>query len=176
MSFIGGAAAGGIVAFLITNGFKKVKEETDKLGNTIISGVRDGETPIKITLKNNAVLSPQFDLVQVSTNQLVKNVDQPLYFFKNESSLIKRIYSFSMIPDATFQNEGFVEVHLNGVKFFPISDPVQAQYLDTAAINIPIPESFGLKILPKDKLEVFVWNPSGNVVSLTVAVFIGEMP
>ncbi len=176
MSFVVGAATGGIIAFLVTNGFTKVKEETDKIGNTIITGVRDGSPPFKVTIKNQAVISPQFDLVQVVTSQTVKNVDQPLYELKNESSVIKRIFSFSLVPDATFQNEGFVEVHLNGVKFFPITDPTQGQFSDIAAINLPIPENYGLKILPKDKLEVFAWNPSGNQIKMTIATFIGELP
>lgn len=176
MSLIVGGVAGGIIAFLVSGGFTKIKETTDRIGNTIITGVRESDgKPVSVTIKNNAVISPQFDLVRIST-AVNKKPNSPQYELKNESSVIKRIFSISVVPDATLQTEGFIEIHLNGVKFFPISDPIAGIYTDISAINVPIPDSYGLKILPDDKLEVFLWNPLSNSISATIAVFIGELP
>ncbi|MBA7492245.1 hypothetical protein ES702_02794 [subsurface metagenome] len=172
------AGVGAIVALLATNGFTKIQEKIDnKNGNTILSATSPEGKSFDVQIKNNAIISPQFDLVRITTSETVKQDDNsPIYELKNESSVIKRIFSLSIVPDATFQTEGLIAITLNGVTFFPITNQIQGDYTDISAINIPIPDTYGLKILPKDKLKVFIWNPSGNPISASVAVFIGELP
>lgn len=178
MSFIAGGAIGAIIAIFLTKGFTGIKETVNpKTGNTIITALSPtDQKPVSVELKNNAIVSPQFDFVRVTTSQTLKNSASPIYKLNNESGNIKRIFTIAIVPDATFQTEALMEIHLNGVKFFPITDQVQGQFSDVSAINVPIPDTYGLKILPKDKLEFFVWNPSGNPVTASIAVFIGELP
>lgn len=172
------AGFGAIVALLITQGFTKISEKIDdKTGDKILSATTPTGGILNVQLKNDAVISPQFDLVRITTSQTTRSPDeQPNYEIKNDSSVIKRIFSLSIIPDSTLQTEGFVVVKLNGVQFFPITSGVAGNFTDISAINIPIPDTYGLKILPKDKLRVFIWNPAGNPITATVAVFIGELP
>jgi len=172
------AGFGALVALLVTQGFTKIKETfDDKTGDKILESTSPTGQILKVQLKNDAVISPQFDLVRIQTSQTTRsNDDLPNYELKNESSVIKRIFSLSIIPDSTLQTEGFVVVKLNGVQFFPITSGIAGNFTDISAINIPIPDTYGLKILPKDKLRVFIWNPSGNLIKATIAVFIGELP
>ena len=172
------AGFGALVALLITQGFTNIKEVfAEKTGDKILESTSPTGQILKVQLKNDAVISPQFDLVRITTSQTIKSNDEnPNYELKNESSAIKRIFSLSIIPDSTMQTEGFVVVKLNGVQFFPITSGVAGNFTDISAINIPIPDTYGLKILPKDKLKVFIWNPSGNPINVSVAVFIGELP
>lgn len=178
VSAIVSAGVGAIVAILATQGFTKFAEAIDpKSGDKILTATSKTGEVLNVQLKNDAVISPQFDLVRITTSQTTKSADEkPNYELKNESSVIKRIFSLSIIPDSTLQTEGFVVVKLNGVQFFPITSGVAGNFTDISAINIPIPDTYGLKILPKDKLKVFIWNPTGNPIKATVAVFIGELP
>lgn len=171
-----GSAAGVIIGLLISQGFSKLKETTDKFGNTIITGVDSTGKIQSVALKNNAMISPQFDVIRVTTSRTTRDDNNPDYILKNDSSVIKRIFALSVIPDSTMQSEGLMQLNLNDVKFFPITSPTQGFLTDTGVFTVPIPPTYGMKILPKDKLEVFIWNPSGNPVSATVAVFIGELP
>lgn len=172
------AGFGALAAILVTEGFKNIRDTLNKkTGDRILSATSPNGEILNVQLKNNAVISPQFDFVRIGTSAITRsNADNPNYELKNESSLIKRIFALSIIPDATFKTEGLIEIHLNGVKFFPITSSSQADFTDISAINIPIPDTYGLKILPKDKLKVFIWNPTGNPINASVAVFIGELP
>ena len=53
---------------------------------------------------------------------------------------------------------------------------IAGDFQDVSALNIPIPDTYGLKILPKEKLKIFIADPTGGTVSGTIAVFIGELP
>ncbi len=173
---LAGSAAGIILGQLLAQGFTKLKTETDKLGNTIITGTDTSGQIQKVQLKNNAMISPQFDVVRLSTSNTERDDNNPQYELKNDSSVIKRIFALSIVPDSTMQTEGLIQLQLNGVRFFPITAPIQGFLTDTAVFTVPIPDTYGMKILPKDKLEVFIWNPTGNPIAATVAVFIGELP
>lgn len=181
MSAIGGAIAGGITAvilLLITNGFSKIQQLTMQNGDTLIKAIdRDGK-PINVQLKNNAVISPQFDQVRITTNSKVfPNSNQPNFELKNNSSVIKRIFALSVIPDGTFQSDGIMKITLNEAPLFPITPLVAGDFQDVSGLNIPIPDTYGLKILPKAELKVFIASPpTGALVGVTVAVFIGELP
>lgn len=177
MSFVAGGFVGAVIAYFITGGFSSIKESVNpKTGNTIITAIDPkSQKPVSVELKNNAIVSPQFDFVRVTSSFTTKQTT-PTYTLKNESGVIKRIFTVAIVPDSVFQTEGLIEIHLNGAKFFPLSDQVQGQYQDVTAINVPIPDTYGLKILPKDKLEVFIWNPTGNAVAASIAIFIGELP
>lgn len=172
------AGIGAVVALLVGQGFTKVTQNTDsKTGDTILSATRkDGES-VNVQLKNNAVISPQFDFVRLSASRTeASNEDNPTYELKNFSSVIKRVFALSIVPDSVMKSEGFMKILLNGTQMFPITNLVSGSFQDVDAINIPIPDTYGLKILPKDKLKVFLWSETGAQVSATIAVFIGELP
>jgi len=180
MSAIGGAIAGGITAvilLLVTNGFSKIQQIGLKNGDTLIKAIDKNGVPVNVQIKNNAVVSPQFDQVRITTSQLVfPNSNRPNFELKNNSSVIKRIFALSVVPDPTFQADGIVKITLNEAPLFPITPLVAGDFQDVSALNIPIPATYGLKILPKDTLRVFIASPNGTLVGLTVAVFIGELP
>jgi len=181
MSFTGGAIAGGITALillLITNGFTKIQAFAMENGDTRLTAIDKNGKPIDVQLKNNAVISPQFDQVRITTTAKVfPDSNQADFVLKNNSSLIKRIFALSMVPDPTFQSDGIVKITLNEAPLFPITPLVAGDFQDITALNIPIPDTYGLKILPKDELRVFIASPpTGALVGLTVAVFIGELP
>lgn len=180
MSAIGGAIAGGITAvilLLITNGFSKIQQIGLKNGDTLIKAIDKNGVPVNVQIKNNAVVSPQFDQVRITTSQKVfPNSNNPNFELKNNSSVIKRIFALSLVPDGTFQSDGIVKITLNEAPLFPITPLVVGDFQDVSSLNIPIPDTYGLKILPKEKLRVFIASPNGTLIGLTVAVFIGELP
>ena len=180
MSFSGGAIAGGITALLVvlvSNGFTKLKAFAEENGDQLITGIDKNGAPISIQIKNGAVISPQFDSVRISTNVTTfPNSNQPNFELKNESSVIKRIFALSFVPDPVFQTDGILSITLNEAPLFPITPMIAGDFQDVSALNIPIPDTYGLKILPKRKLRVFIASPNGALVSGTIAVFIGELP
>jgi len=178
MSALLSAGVGAVVALLLQSGFKKVEETVDsRTGNTILKATREDGSVQNVQLKNNAVISPQYDFVRISNASAKRsNSNSPQYELKNESSVIKRIFSISIVPDATFKAEGFLAITLNGAPFFPISNLNAGDFQDVDSITIPIPDTYGLKILPKDKLKVFIWSSTGAVINASVAIFIGELP
>lgn len=178
MSAILSAGVGALVALLLSGGAKSVTQRIDeKSGDTILGITRADGSITNVQLKNNAVISPQYDFVRLSASRNTKSDDNdPQYFLKNTSSVIKRIFSISIVPDNTFKAEGFLQITLNGVTFFPITNPIAGNFQDVDSITIPIPDTYGLKILPKDKLKVFIWSATGATINATIAVFIGELP
>ncbi len=178
MSAILSAGVGALVALLLTGGAKSVTQKIDALTGDTILGVTQADGSVtNVQLKNNAVISPQYDFVRISASRNTKSDDNnPQYLLKNQSSVIKRIFSISIVPDATFKAEGFLQITLNGVTFFPITNPVAGNFQDVDSITIPIPDTYGLKILPKNELKVFIWSATGALINATIAVFIGELP
>jgi len=181
MSALGGAIVGGgitaLIILLLSNGFTKIQQIGLKNGDTLLKAVDRNGVPVNVQLKNNAVISPQFDQVRITTSQLVfSNSNRPNFELKNNSSVIKRIFALSLVPDPTFQADGIVKITLNEAPLFPITPLVAGDFQDVSALNIPIPDTYGLKILPKDTLRVFIASPNGTLVGVTVAVFIGELP
>lgn len=180
MSAIGGAIAGGITAvilLLVTNGFQKIQQIGLKNGDTLIKAIDKNGKPISVQVKNNAVISPQFDQVRIKTSsKTFPDSNSPNFFLKNNSSVIKRIFALSLVPDPTFQADGIVKITLNEAPLFPITPLVAGDFQDVSSLNIPIPDTYGLRILPKDELRVFIASPNATLVALTVAVFIGELP
>jgi len=176
MSLVAGGI-GAIIALLVSQGFTQVKAFAETNGDTTLTGFDANGKPISVQLKNNAVVSPQFDLVRISTI-LTKFPDSnsAQFKFKNQSSVIKRIFALSIIPDANFQTKGILKITLNEAPLFPITNLVAGDFTDISALNIPIPDTYGLKILPKDELRVFIASPDGTSVTVSVAVFIGELP
>ncbi len=178
MSFILSAGVGAVIALLLSGGAKSVTQRIDeRTGDTILGVTQKDGSVTNVQLKNNAVISPQYDFVRISATRNTKSDDnQPQYLLKNTSSVIKRIFSISFVPDSTFKSEGFLQISLNGVTFFPITNPVAGNFQDVDSITIPIPDTYGLKILPKDELRVFIWSDTGALVNITLSVFIGELP
>jgi len=178
LSFILSAGVGAVIALLLSGGAKSVTQRIDeRTGDTILGVTQKDGSVTNVQLKNNAVISPQYDFVRIQATRSTKSDDnRPQYFLKNTSSVIKRIFSISIVPDATFKNEGFLEITLNGVTFFPITNPIAGNFQDVDSITIPIPDTYGLKILPKHELKVFIWSATGVLINATIAVFIGELP
>ena len=180
MSAVLSAGVGALVALLLANGFTKVQQKIDsKTGDTILAATRPDGTVQNVQLKNNAVISPQYDFKRISapSSQTTKRDDNsPDYELKNESSVIKRIFSISIVPDSSFKADGILSISINETTFFPIGNLAVGDFQDVDSITIPIPDTYGLKILPKEKLKVFIWSPTGQVISCTIAVFIGELP
>ena len=171
------AGIGAVVALLISGGFTKIKQSQTTEGDTILSATRSDGESVDVQLKNNAIISPQFDFVRITASQTeASDENTPNYELKNESSVIKRIFALSVVPDPTFKAEGFIKILLNDTQMFPITNLTAGAFQDVDAINIPIPDTYGLKILPKRKLKVFIWSATGAVVNATIAVFIGELP
>jgi len=176
MSLVAGGV-GALIALLLSQGFTKIEQIAQPNGDTVLRATNAKGIPINVQLKNNAVISPQFDQVRISTNKKVfPNENTPNFFIKNNSSVIKRIFALSIIPDGTFQADGIVKILLNEAPLFPITPLVAGDFADVSALNIPIPDTYGLKILPKNELKVLIASPNETVVTLTVAVFIGELP
>jgi len=176
MSLVAGGV-GAIIALLLSQGFTQVKAFADQNGDTNITGFDSTGKPINVQLKNNAIVSPQFDQVRVISSDLTFPDDnQPNFEFKNRSGVIKRIFALTLIPDASFQAQGIVKITLNDAPLYPITNLQAGDFQDVSALNIPIPDTYGLKILPKDSLKVFIADPTGGTVALTIAVFIGELP
>jgi len=180
LSFGAGALAGGVTALLVvllSNGFTKVKAFAEENGDTTIRATDPQGAPVSIQIKNGAVISPQFDQVRISTSATVfPNSNQPNFELKNNSSVIKRIFALSFVPDGTFQSDGILQITLNEAPLFPITPMVAGDFQDVSALNIPIPDTYGLKILPKRELKVFIASPNGVLVAGTIGVFIGELP
>lgn len=176
MSIVAGGI-GAIIALLVSQGFTQVKAFAETNGDTTLKGFDPNGKPINVQLKNNAVVSPQFDQVRITSNDLVFPDDNsPNFEFKNRSGVIKRIFALTLIPDASFQAQGIVKITLNEAPLYPITNLQAGDFQDVSALNIPIPDTYGLKILPKEKLKIFIADPTGGTVALTIAVFIGELP
>ena len=176
MSLVAGGV-GAILALLLSQGFTGLKAFADTNGDTNITGFDANGKPINVQLKNNAIVSPQFDQVRITSNNLVfPNENSPDFEFKNQSGVIKRIFALTLVPDASFQAQGIVKITLNEAPLFPITNLQAGDFQDVSALNIPIPDTYGLKILPKDKLKIFIADPTRGTVALTIAVFIGELP
>jgi len=176
MSLVAGGV-GAIIALLLSQGFTNLKAFADTNGDTNITGFDSNGKPINVQLKNNAIVSPQFDQVRLITSSTTfPNDNSPNFEFKNQSGVIKRIFALTLIPDASFQAGGIVKITLNEAPLYPITNLQAGDFQDVSALNIPIPDTYGLKILPKEKLKIFIADPTGGTVALTVAVFIGELP
>jgi len=176
----GAIVAGGIgalILLLLSNGFTKVKVFAMENGDKQLTAISPEGKPVNVQLKNDAVVSPQFDQVRITTTDLVfPDSNQPNFELKNFSSVIKRIFAVSLVPDGTFQTDGIVKITLNEAPLFPITPLVVGDFQDVSGLNIPIPDTYGLKILPKESLKVFIASPTGSLVGMTVAIFIGELP
>lgn len=178
MSSLGSALAGGavsaIIFLLLSNGFKKVEAFT-KGGSTTIFGDDANGKPFKVQLQNEAIIGPQYDIVELDTTTVTQKPARANYTIENPDDIDKRVFTIAFIPDSTFKAQGIIEIFLNGVRLFPITDPTQGFLSSVTALNIPIPPNFGLKIKPREKLEVFVYNPSGASAKVNFAVFVGNI-
>ena len=181
MSAIIAGGLSALIVLLATNGFSKIQEKIDsRTGDTILSATTPDGKPFTVQIKNNAIVSPQFDLVRLlvpTTQTTFRNSNQPDFELKNESSVIKRIFAITFIPNASFQADGILKMTLNEAPLFPITDQIAGDLQDVTALNIPIPDNYGLKILPKEKFKLFLADPSGaGGLAGSIAVFIGELP
>jgi len=174
-----GATAGitALIFLLISSGFKKV-EAISKGGLTFLTGEDKDGKPFKVALSNEALTQPQYDIVELDTltgaSAITKKSDRPQYFIENADDVDKRVFAIALVPDSTFKTEAIIEIFLNRVRLFPITDPSGGFLSSVTSLNIPIPPNYGLKIKPRQKLEVFVYNPLGNSATVNFAVFVGN--
>lgn len=175
MSAFIGSAAGGFVSFLLGLGFTNIQQRLDPDGNFNFFGTNQNGKPFNVTLKQDALRSPQYDLVEIIVGAgVTKKPDIPQFSIKNEGSGIKKIFTIGIIPDAAAKSDAVLEVFLNESRVFPISDPTAGMFQNVTSVNIPIPPNFGLKIEESKKLEVFAWTPTGVASVFTFAVFIAN--
>jgi len=177
MSALIAGGVGALIALLLSQGFTKIQAFALENGDTKLTMLDRNGKPIDVQLKNNAVISPQFDQVRITTTATsFPESNQPNFELKNQSSVIKRIFALSIVPDPVFQTDGIIKITLNEAPLFPITPLVAGDFQDVSGLNIPIPDTYGLKILPKEELKVFIASPAGTLVGATIAVFIGELP
>ncbi len=175
MSAIVAGGVGAFIGFLLAQGFTDLKVFAE--GDTKIFTGRDANGKVfRVAFANEALANPQYDLVELTTGTtLLKKSFKAQFEIKNTSSVDKRVYTIGIVPDATFKTEGILEIFLNEVRLFPISNGVQGMFKNVSSLNIPIPANYGLQIKESFSLEVFVFNPSGNAATVNFSVFIANI-
>lgn len=158
-------------------GFKKIQEERNADGTISLTGIApNGDKVTLVQLRNPTLGSPQYDLINLTTSAVKKDPAAPIYSISNDSSIDKRIFTIAFIPvDAVTKSEAVLEIFLNEKRLFPITNGAQGMLSGVTSLNVPIPANYGLAINESKKLEVFLWNPSGNPINVTFAVFIANM-
>ena len=175
MSAIIAGGVGAFVGFLLAQGFTDIKAFAQG-GASILTGKDSNGKPFRVAIQNQVLANPQFDIVELDTGAtILKKTDKAQYEIKNTASGDKRIYTIGIVPDATFKTDGVIEILLNGVRLFPITNPAQGMLKNVSSLNIPIPANFGLGIKESEKLEVFIWNPSAAAATINFAVFIANI-
>ena len=173
MSAIVAGGVAGLLAFLLAQGFTELSSRTAG-GITSIFGKDKNGKPFKVSVQNEALVNPQFDIVELDSGVTTKKQRTAQFEIKNTSSTVKKIFAISIIPDAGMKTDGVIEVFLNESRLYPITDPSPGMLKGVSALNIPIPPNFGLRIDESKKLEVFVWTPNAVAVQTTFAVFIAN--
>lgn len=170
-----GTGVGSFIGFLLAQGFTKLVSRSEG-GFSVLTGLTPDGKPFNVKIQNPTLANPQYDLVKLSTGTTItKKTDKAQYEITNTASGDKRIYTIGIVPDATFKTDGVLEIRLNGVRLFPISDPAQGMLENVSSLNIPIPANYGLSIKESDKLEVFIWNPNAANATVNFAVFIANV-
>ena len=175
MSTIIAGGVGAFVGFLLAQGFTEIQSRVTGLTTTIF-GTRPNGKPFKVTVQNEALANPQYDVVELDTGTTtLKKPNIPQFTIENNASGDKRIYTIGIVPDTTFKTQGIMEILLNEVRLFPISTPAQGMFKNISSLNIPIPANYGLRIVESKKLEVFIWNPSAASATVNFALFIANI-
>ena len=129
----------------------------------------------KIQIDNKTIIGPQYHLLELDTATDIKKPRVPQFVIENPQDADRRIFGLSFTPDTVFSSEGIINIFLNNVRMLPVEDRSQGMLSSITALNVPIPANFGLKILPRRKLEVFIWNPDGNSAKINFSCFIGDL-
>lgn len=175
MSAILAGGVGAFIGFLLAQGFTDLKSFAQG-GFAILTGKDPNGKVFKVSIQNEALKNPQYDIVNLDTGTtILKKSNKAQFEIKNTASGDKRIYTIGLVPDATFKTDGVIEIILNGVRLFPITSPSQGMLQNVSSLNIPIPSNYGLKIEESRKLEVFIWNPNGASATINFAVFIANI-
>jgi len=175
LSAIIAGGVGAFLGFLLAQGFSQLASATDG-GFTLITGKDPNGKPFQVKFANEALVNPQYDLVKLTAQSTdTKKPNKAQFTIKNDASGDKRIYTLGVVPDTVFKADGVMEIILNGVRLFPITSPAQGMFENVSSLNIPIPANFGLKIKESDKLEVFIWNPSGALATINFSIFIANI-
>ena len=130
---------------------------------------------IKVQIDNKTIVGPQYHLLELDTLTEIKKPRIPQFKIQNPQDADRRIFGLSFTPDAVFSSEGIINIFLNRVRMLPVEDRSQGMLSSVTALNVPIPANFGLKILPRQSLEVFIWNPSGNSAKINFSCFVGDL-
>jgi len=129
----------------------------------------------KVQIDNRTILGPQYHLLELDTTTNTKKPRIPQFKIQNPQDADRRIFGLSFTPDSLFSGEGIINIFLNRVRMLPVEDRSQGMLSSITALNVPIPPNFGLKILPRQSLEVFIWNPSGNSAKINFSCFVGDI-
>ena len=130
---------------------------------------------IKVQIDNKTIVGPQYHLLELDTLTEIKKPRIPQFKIQNPQDADRRIFGLSFTPDAVFSSEGIINIFLNRVRMLPVEDRSQGMLSSVTALNVPIPANLGLKILPRQSLEVFIWNPSGNSAKINFSCFVGDL-
>jgi len=130
----------------------------------------------RVQLDNLTLESPQYFIETLDTLNLTKKTKKAQFEIKNIKGRDTRVFGISLVPDSTFRRLGFIEVWLNEVRLLP-ANPTKAigKLSNIDSLNVPIPQNFGLKILPDKKLEFFVYSFVGVTSKLNVTAFTGDI-
>jgi len=129
----------------------------------------------RVTFDNRTLSGAQYHLLKLQTGTITKKTTKPQFIVDNFQNRDRRIFGLSFTPSLLFSEEGIVEVRLNEVRILPVEPPAQGMFENITALNVPIPPNFGLKIQESMKLEVFIWNPDSNDVSINLSCFVGDI-
>jgi len=129
----------------------------------------------KVTFDNRTLIGPQYHILELDTLTETRKPARPQFEVSNVQNTDRRIFGLSFTPDSIFSLEGVINILLNGVRMLPVLDRGPGMLSSITALNVPIPPNFGLKILPKKKLEVFIWNPNGNSAKINFSCFFGDI-
>lgn len=175
MSSVIAGAAGGFITFLLSLGFRNIQQRFLPNGDFDIFGTDREGKPFNVSLKNEALKSPQYDLRDLGPIASEKKTKDPQYVLENTSQGVKKVFAVAFIPDANMKTNGFLEIRLNGTRLFPIGNATAGMLKNITSFNIPIPPNFGLQLKQTEKFEVFIWtDAAATPVGGNIAVFLAN--
>jgi len=123
-----------------------------------------------LTDKIISIKSGEFLFERVTTSATKKPAKPQIKLLNPFDDPSAKMMSLGLIPDATFQTNGIIEIHINRRKL--LGPTKAADFTDISDINLPIPDIAGLLFEPGESIEVFVWASSGTV-GIAIGAFVG---
>jgi len=130
----------------------------------------------RVIFDNRTISGAQYFIEELDTLTRTKKSTKPQFIQKNLENTNKRVFGIGLTPDGLFRAEGIIEIRINEVRLLPAERaPAQGMLSSISALNIPIPDNFGIKIENQKALEVWVWNPDGNSAKINMTAFVGDI-